>query len=175
VVGALKRRLVVLKVMNLRQSETGAVIVESALTIMVLFMLLLGILELGRAFKTYHVLTNAAREGARFSVAPDPGAGYNVPTASAIKSFVSNYLAAGSVKGTTVAVDCVYAVTPAPNLTACPTGANSAQDTTLPIGPNQNPIYTRVQVAVPSYKFLFFPFTVNMQTKAVMRNENSED
>jgi Flp pilus assembly protein TadG len=159
----------------MRHRESGAVIVESAVTLMVLFTLLLGIFEFGRVFKTYQVMTNAAREGARFSVVPDPSTGYNVPSASAVSGVVSNYLAAGSVKGTTVTVDCVYAASSAPNLTACPTGAAAAQDKTLPTDSSENPVYTRVQVAIPSYKFLFFPFSVNLQTKAVMRNENSED
>jgi Flp pilus assembly protein TadG len=46
-------------------SERGAVAVEFALLAPILIMLLLGIMEFGRAYNTQMVLTNAAREGAR--------------------------------------------------------------------------------------------------------------
>jgi Flp pilus assembly protein TadG len=157
------------------RTQCGAVILETAITFMVLFVLLLGILEVGIAFKTYQAMTNAAREGARFSVAADPSNGYAVPTASAVQVFVSKFLGAANVQGTSVTVDCVYASTPSPNLTVCPAGATAAQDSSLPPESNENPVYTRVQVSIPAYKFVFFPFTVHLQTKAVMRNENSED
>ena len=158
--------------MNRNPRQAGAVLVESTVTIIVLFTILFGILEFGRAFKNYQVMTDAAREGARFSVAPDAAAAYAVPSSSAVSTYVSNYLNAGSVRGTTVTVDCVYAPgSPAPNLTFCPAGATATQDNTLPKAPNQNPIYTRVTVSTP-YTFIFFPFSITMSTKAVMRNEN---
>ena len=50
--------------MTTRRKQRGAVIAESAVTLIVLFMLLFAILEFGRAYKTYQVLTDAAREGA---------------------------------------------------------------------------------------------------------------
>lgn len=46
-------------------SERGAAAVEFALLLPVLVMLLLGIMEFGRAYNTQTVLANAAREGAR--------------------------------------------------------------------------------------------------------------
>lgn len=46
-------------------SERGAAAVEFALLVPVLVMLLLGIMEFGRAFNTQTILANAAREGAR--------------------------------------------------------------------------------------------------------------
>lgn len=48
-----------------RASERGAVAVEFALLAPVLIMLLLGIMEFGRAYHTQIVLSDAAREGAR--------------------------------------------------------------------------------------------------------------
>lgn len=48
-----------------RASERGAVAVEFALLAPVLIMILLGIMEFGRAYNTQLTLTNAAREGVR--------------------------------------------------------------------------------------------------------------
>lgn len=47
------------------RSERGAVAVEFALLAPVLVMLLLGIMEFGRAYNVQNTLTNAAREGVR--------------------------------------------------------------------------------------------------------------
>ena len=44
--------------------------VETAITIPLLLMMMVGIFEVGRAYETWQVLTNAAREGARMSVTP---------------------------------------------------------------------------------------------------------
>ncbi|WP_353712724.1 TadE/TadG family type IV pilus assembly protein [Arthrobacter sp. K5] len=48
-----------------RASERGAVAVEFAILAPVLVMLLLGIMEFGRAYNVQTTLTNAAREGVR--------------------------------------------------------------------------------------------------------------
>lgn len=44
--------------------------VETAIVLPLLLMLMVGIFEVGRAYETWQVLTNAAREGARMSVTP---------------------------------------------------------------------------------------------------------
>jgi len=49
------------------RTERGANLVEVALVLPLLFLLLMGVADLGRAFYTYVSLTNAAREGARFA------------------------------------------------------------------------------------------------------------
>lgn len=48
-----------------KYSERGAAAVEFAIIVPVLFMLLLGIMEFGRAYNVQVTLTNAARESAR--------------------------------------------------------------------------------------------------------------
>ena len=48
--------------------ERGQDVVEFALIIPVLFLILMGIFDMGRATFSYTVLLNAAREGARFGV-----------------------------------------------------------------------------------------------------------
>jgi Flp pilus assembly protein TadG len=45
--------------------EQGQSLVEFALTLPLLLLLLLGMIDLGMGYRTYIVLTNAAREGAR--------------------------------------------------------------------------------------------------------------
>ena len=47
------------------QSERGAALLETAVTLPIVLMICVGIFEFGRAYRTWQVLTNAAREGAR--------------------------------------------------------------------------------------------------------------
>jgi Flp pilus assembly protein TadG len=49
----------------MRRTERGANLAEFAIIAPLLLLLLAGIADFGRAFQTYIVLTNAAREGAR--------------------------------------------------------------------------------------------------------------
>ena len=52
------------------RSEKGAALVEAAVTIPLLLLVSAGIFEFGRAYQTWQVITNAAREGARVAVLP---------------------------------------------------------------------------------------------------------
>jgi Flp pilus assembly protein TadG len=56
--------------MKARHSERGTAMVEAAITMPLLLLLMVGIFEVGRAYETWQVLCNAAREGARMSVTP---------------------------------------------------------------------------------------------------------
>lgn len=47
--------------------RSGAATVETALVLPIFFMVMLGIVEVGRAFMVSQMLTNAAREGARIA------------------------------------------------------------------------------------------------------------
>ena len=49
-------------------SERGAALLETALTLPIVLMICVGIFEFGRAYQTWQLLTNAAREGARVAV-----------------------------------------------------------------------------------------------------------
>ena len=53
-------------------SERGAAIIETALTLPIILLVAVGIFEFGRAYQTWQVMTNAAREGARVAVLPNP-------------------------------------------------------------------------------------------------------
>lgn len=77
-------------VMNTRHSERGNALIETAITIPILLLLMVGIFEVGRAYETWQVLTNAAREGARMSVTPNS----NTATAEAL---VRRYMADGQL------------------------------------------------------------------------------
>jgi Flp pilus assembly protein TadG len=57
------------------RSQKGAALLETAITMPLLLLVAVGIFEFGRAYQTWQVLTNAAREGARIAVLPDPTPG----------------------------------------------------------------------------------------------------
>ena len=61
-----------------------------AMTLPLLLLVAVGIFELGRAYQTEQILTNAAREGARMAVLPNA-------TASNITSRVRGYLQSGQL------------------------------------------------------------------------------
>ena len=46
----------------------GAALLEAAITMPIILLISVGIFEFGRAYQTWQVLTNAAREGARLAV-----------------------------------------------------------------------------------------------------------
>lgn len=50
--------------------ESGAELIEFALALPLLLLVGLGVLDFGRLFQRYEVVTNAAREGARVGVLP---------------------------------------------------------------------------------------------------------
>jgi Flp pilus assembly protein TadG len=72
-----------------------------ALTLPLLLLVCVGILEFGRAYQTWQVLTNAAREGARVAVLPGT-------TQSDVTTRVRQYMSAGQLPNAataTVAID----------------------------------------------------------------------
>ena len=57
---------------NRIKSERGAALIEAAVTIPLILLISVAIFEFGRAFETWQIMTNAAREGARVAVLPLP-------------------------------------------------------------------------------------------------------
>jgi Flp pilus assembly protein TadG len=53
-----------------RKGERGQALLEAAIITPVVLLIMVGIFEVGRAYQTWQVLTNAAREGARAAVVP---------------------------------------------------------------------------------------------------------
>lgn len=72
------------------KSERGAALLETAITIPLVLLIAVGIFEFGRAFQTWQVLTNAAREGARIAVLA-------ATTDDQIKTSVRAYMKAGGL------------------------------------------------------------------------------
>lgn len=53
---------------RLIKNQRGAALLEAAVTIPIILLISVGIFEFGRAYQTWQVLTNAAREGARIAI-----------------------------------------------------------------------------------------------------------
>ena len=70
--------------------EQGTALLETAMTLPLLLLVSVGIFEFGRAFQTWQVLTNAAREGARLAVMPSQVAG-------GVDARVKSYLTSGQL------------------------------------------------------------------------------
>jgi Flp pilus assembly protein TadG len=51
-----------------RNKQRGAALIETAITIPIILLVSVAIFEFGRAYQTWQVLTNAAREGARVGI-----------------------------------------------------------------------------------------------------------
>jgi Flp pilus assembly protein TadG len=73
-----------------RERERGSAMVEAAICIPLLLVLMVGIFEVGRAYETWQVLTNAAREGARMAITPSSSS----PTTTAL---IRQYMADGQL------------------------------------------------------------------------------
>jgi Flp pilus assembly protein TadG len=74
---------------------------ETALTLPLLLLVSVGIFEFGRAYQTWQILTNAAREGARVAVLPNS-------TVADVQSRVTSYMQSGQLPdyaSATISVD----------------------------------------------------------------------
>lgn len=111
-----------------RQKRRGAAAVEFAILAPLLFLILLGIVEVGRMLMVQQVLTNGAREGARKAILP--GA-----TDAEVVSTIDNYMSSTGIQGCTRQVSpsvatarggdpiTVTVTVPYNNVTWLPTGA----------------------------------------------------
>ena len=81
---------------NTVASERGTALLETALTLPLILFVSVSIFEFGRAYQTWQVLTNAAREGARVAVLPNQ-------TAGAVATRVKSYLSSGQLPNATTA------------------------------------------------------------------------
>ena len=75
------------------RSDSGAELVEFALTFPLLLLVVLGIVDFGFLFQKYEVITNAAREGARIAVLPD----YQADLDDNVTDRVNQYLSAAGL------------------------------------------------------------------------------
>ena len=82
-----------------RYGERGNAMVEAAMTLPILLLLMVGIFEVGRAYETWQVVTNAAREGARLAMLPNSDS-------NTVKAMVRKYMQDGQLnKYSTAFVD----------------------------------------------------------------------
>ena len=157
--------------------ERGSAIAEAAITLPLLFLLLIATFAFGLIWANYQMMTDAAREGARFAVTAPPGSDV-LPSASAVAQKVCAYMA-----GNLSVANCSSyrsGSTPPPALGTCATSGGS-----IPSGediyvtqctvtqPNKQPplIYTEVDVR-KAIKISFIP-RIALHTTAVMRNETN--
>ena len=142
---------------NLR-SERGTALIETALTLPLVLAVCVGIFEFGRAYQTWQVLTNAAREGARVAVVIDGGKDAAIARAT-------QYMKSGQLPN---------ADTATVNVTA----------TTVDIGGGATATASMVTIAYPFQFVALGPVVqllvkgstslndpITMTTSAVMRNE----
>ena len=73
-----------------RRGERGTALLEAAVTIPILLLIAVGIFDFGRAYQTWQVLTNAAREGARVAVLPNM-------TVTAVQTRARDYMSSGQL------------------------------------------------------------------------------
>jgi Flp pilus assembly protein TadG len=139
------------------ESERGTALIETALTLPVILLVSVGIFEFGRAYQMVHVLTNAAREGARVAVLPGS-------TSDNVKARVVAYLESGQVPDPSTA-----SVVVNPNVSiSYGTGTASGSEVTVNY-PFSFVVLNPVARLVVSGSETGKPIT--MAASAVMRNE----
>ena len=137
------------------RNQRGAALLETAITLPLILLVSVSIFEFGRAYQTWQVMTNAAREGARVSVLPDS-------TDAQVTNAVVNYMKAGKLANWS--------------------GASITVERTIPFGPNTA---SRITVTYPFNFTVLNPViklvqkgstvgsgTTNMTSSALMRNES---
>ena len=135
------------------RNQRGAALLETAITLPLVLLVAVSIFEFGRAYQTWQVLTNAAREGARIAVLPDY-------TDSQVRSTVSDYMTSGRLPAaSSAAIDIVRTV---------PFGAATASRVTVNY-PFSFMVLNPVARMVAGSSTLGAPLT--MQASALMRNE----
>ena len=72
------------------RNQRGVALIETAITLPMVLLVSIAIFEFGRAYQTWQVLTNAAREGARVSILADA-------TDADVSGAVTEYLKAGRI------------------------------------------------------------------------------
>ena len=135
------------------RNQRGAALIETAITIPLVLLVSVAIFEFGRAYQTWQVLTNAAREGARIAV-------LEAYTDDQVTTTVRNYLSGGQLPNAgTASINIVRNV---------PFGVNTASRVTVNY-PFQFMVLNGVARLVRNGSTAGTPLT--MQSSALMRNE----
>jgi Flp pilus assembly protein TadG len=142
---------------GLLRGERGTALIETAMTLPLLLLVSVGIFEFGRAFQTWQVLTNAAREGARLAVMPGS-------SDTAVKARVQSYLTSGQLTNTP-------AIVLNPTSTVDIGGGATAKSSVVTVGyPFQFVVLQPVASLLVSGSTYNTPFTLT--ASAEMRNES---
>src|SRR5262249_46493306 len=88
-----------------RHGEKGAEMVEMAFVVLIFLVLMMGVFEFGRAFNIYQNITNAAREGARFAVAPQRGGTINYPNNSEVSNVINRFMQSSNLDPSTATIN----------------------------------------------------------------------
>jgi Flp pilus assembly protein TadG len=150
-----------------KEYARGVTIVESAIILLLFFTLLLGVIEAGRFLSMRQVLTNAAREGARFAIAPASGTS-SLPDQEEIAEVVNGHLAAANIEGATITVKCPPSAT-----------EDCTEDEGMAVKTGSvTTEYTEVTVSKP-YSVITAPgifkmLEITLTGKAMMRRETSD-
>lgn len=135
------------------KNQRGAALIETAITIPLILLVSVAIFEFGRAYQTWQVLTNAAREGARIAILSEY-------TDAQVTTTVQNYLNGGRLSNPNAAtIEVVRNV---------PFGPTTASRVTVNY-PFQFMVIGPVARLVRGTSTLGAPLT--MQSSALMRNE----
>ena len=137
------------------KNQRGAALLETAITIPIVLLVTVSIFEFGRAYQTWQVLTNAAREGARVAVLSDSS---NTQVTDAVR----NYLKGGNLPGAMSASINVERTVPF--------GINTASRVTVNYPFNftvLNPVMKLINKSATAGQG-----TTNMVSVALMRNES---
>jgi Flp pilus assembly protein TadG len=144
------------------RGERGAALLEMALTLPLLLLVCVGILEFGRAYQTWQVLTNAAREGARIAVLPGM-------TDDAVRSRVKEYMTAGQLPK---ANDTVVTINIDRNQTVSIGGTNTASASQITVNYPFDFVVLDPIARLATGQGNGTPSTLNMVATATMRNES---
>jgi len=135
------------------RNQRGAALIETAITIPLVLLVSVSIFEFGRAYQTWQVLTNAAREGARIAVLEQY-------TDADVTNTVRNYLTSGRLTNASSASITVVRNVPFGSVTASRITVNY---------PFQFIVLNPVAKLVRKTSSVGTPLT--MQSSALMRNE----
>jgi hypothetical protein len=141
-------------------NDRGAELIEVALMLPLLLLISVSIFEFGRAYQTEQVLTNAAREGARVAILPNPAPG---SIEARVRTYMTNgQLPAANIDASTITVD------PAVPIDMGAAGTATGSQITI-FYPFQFMVLQPVANLVTSGSLL--GSSITMSATAVMRNE----
>ena len=141
--------------MNRIRNQRGAALLETAITLPIILLVCVSIFEFGRAYQTWQVLTNAAREGARVAILAET-------TDGAVTDVVRSYMESGQLpQFATATVNVERTV---------PFGTNTASRITVTYPFDfivLNPVVRLINASSTTGQG-----TTMMQSSALMRNES---